>query len=97
MSEIITKQEEVVILFFKSLDRMLEGLEELDINYKPTLKGEIYITDKELSERLKISRRTLQEWRNNGMIEYVQLGGKIIYAESTIQKLLEKHRHTTWK
>jgi len=38
---------------------------------------------------LKISRRTLQEYRNNGMLPYYQLGGKILYKESDVEKLLE--------
>ena len=97
MSKIITKQGESVIGFFKSLDRMLDGLEQLVANHKPSLKGETYITDKELSERLNISRRTLQEWRNDGLIEYIQFEGKIIYAESAIHKLLDKHRRKSWE
>ena len=97
MSKIITKQGESVIGFFKSLDRMLDGLEQLVASHKPSLKGETYVTDKELSERLNISRRTLQEWRNDGLIEYIQFEGKIIYAESAIQKLLDKHRRKSWE
>ena len=37
---------------------------------------------------LKVSRRTLQDYRNNGMIAYYQLGGKILYKESDIEKLV---------
>ncbi len=32
------------------------------------LGGEHYLTDRELSQRLKISRRTLQDYRNNGKL-----------------------------
>jgi hypothetical protein len=32
--------------------------------------------------------RTLQDYRNNGVIPYIQLGGKILYRESDIQKIL---------
>ncbi|WP_032856252.1 helix-turn-helix domain-containing protein, partial [Bacteroides ovatus] len=38
--------------------------------------------------RLQLSRRTLQDYRNNGVIPYIQLGGKILYRESDIQKIL---------
>ena len=31
---------------------------------------------------------TLQDYRNNGVIPYIQLGGKILYRESDIQKIL---------
>ena len=55
----------------------------------PTLGGENFLTDKEVAERLRISRRTLQEYRNEGRISYIQLGGKIIYKESDIERLLK--------
>ena len=51
--------------------------------------GEHYLTDRELSERLKISRRTLQDYRNNGILPYRQLGGKILYRESDIERVLQ--------
>ena len=33
--------------------------------------GERYLTDKELSELLKLSRRTLQEYRKQGILPYI--------------------------
>ena len=58
------------------------------MNYRPMLGGERFMTDKELCARLQLSRRTLQDYRNNGVIPYIQLGGKILYRESDIQKIL---------
>lgn len=92
MSDIITKDNPRIAAFFKALDRMADGLEKLVKNRRPLLNGECYLTDKEVSLRLKVSRRTLQEWRTAGAITYTQLGGKVLYAESDIQKLLVKHR-----
>jgi len=56
---------------------------------KPALQGESFYTDKELSKKLRISRRSLQDYRNDGRIPYIQLGGKILYRVSDIEKLLE--------
>ena len=42
----------------------------------------------EQPSRLKVSRRTLQDYRNNGIIAYYQLGGKILYKESDIESML---------
>lgn len=53
-----------------------------------TLGGERFFTDKEVSARLKVSRRTLQDYRNEGRIAYIQLGGKILYRESDIERML---------
>lgn len=97
MSEFIDSKNERVAHFFQSLDRMIEILEKLVANRRVPLKGEIYLTDKEVSERLKVSRRTLQEWRNEGKIPYIQLDGKILYAESAIEILLKKHHRNAWE
>lgn len=97
MSEIITKQDEQVVELFNTSDRIVNGLDQLSESYRPTLRGERYLTDKELSERLKISRRTLQEWRNIGKVEYILIEGKILYAESEIQRLFDKHYQRAWQ
>lgn len=96
MSEVIDSKNERIVRFFKSLDRMIAGLEKLSQNRRIPLNGEIYLTDKEVSERLKVSRRTLQEWRNEGRIAYIQLDGKIIYPESALQTLLDQHHRKAW-
>ena len=46
---------------------------------------------------LKVSRRTLQEYRNNGILSYYQIGGKILYRESDIEELLEKNRQEAFR
>ena len=88
MSEMITKNHALVAEFCGSLDRLLDGIENLMANSRPTLGGERFLTDREVSARLKVSRRTLQDYRNNGIIAYYQLGGKILYKESDIERML---------
>lgn len=97
MSEIITNENERVVRLFGSLDRMLSGIERLVAGHRPTLGGERFLTDKEVSRRLKISRRTLQDWRTNGQIAYIALGGKVLYKESEIQQMLEKYHRKAWQ
>ena len=88
MNELINKDNEWIIHFMGSLDRLLDNVEHLTANYRPTLNGERFFTDKEVSVRLKVSRRTLQDYRNEGRIAYIQLGGKILYRESDIERML---------
>lgn len=91
MSEIIGKENNRIVRFFKSLDGMIENIERLTKKDHPPLCGEFYLTDAELSKRLKVERRTLQEYRTKGKIPYYKLGGKILYAESDIQKLMTQN------
>ncbi len=88
-NELITMKTERIVSFFKSLDRMLDGIENMVKNCKPTLGGERYLTDKEVSAKLRVSRRTLQDYRNEGRIPYYQLGGKTLYKESDLQRVLD--------
>ena len=88
MSEMITKNHALIAEFGDSLDRLLDGIENFMANSRPTLGGERFLTDREVSARLKVSRRTLQDYRNNGVIAYYQLGGKILYKESDIEKMV---------
>ena len=88
MSEMITKNNVLVAQFGDTLDRLLDGIENFVVNSRPTLGGERFLTDREVSARLKVSRRTLQDYSNTGMIAYYQLGGKILYKESDIERML---------
>ena len=88
MNEMITKNHALVTEFGDSLDRLLDGIENFIANSHPTLGGERFLTDREVSARLKVSRRTLQDYRNEGRIAYIQLGGKILYRESDIERML---------
>jgi excisionase family DNA binding protein len=96
-SEIITKDNERIKSFFCSLDRMLGRFEIVMTGYEPSLNGERFLTVTQVSERLKISRRALQEYRTKGKIPYIQLGGKTLYRESDIQKLLEQNYREAWE
>ena len=66
-------------------------------NYRPLLGGERYLTDREAAQILKVSRRTLQEYRNDGLLPYIILGGKVLYRESDLEKVLESCYHPAYK
>ena len=84
MNELIFADQELEVGFIGKLDALLEGIERMGASCKASPS----LTDKEVSAWLKVSRRTLQDYRNNGMIAYYQLGGKILYKESDIERLV---------
>ncbi|WP_165026997.1 helix-turn-helix domain-containing protein [Dysgonomonas sp. ZJ279] len=89
-NQLITPENnERVKSFFLSLDHLASLMERFFPVRKRTLHGESFYTDEELSKKLKISRRSLQDYRNEGRIPYIKLGGKILYRSSDIEKLLE--------
>lgn len=88
MNKTIMTNDEWAVGFMEQLDSMLDGIESMNEKSKASFGNERFLTDKEVSAWLKVSRRTLQEYRNNWMVSYYQLGGKILYKESDIEKLV---------
>lgn len=88
MNKTIMTNDEWVVDFMEQLDSMLNGIESMNEKSRASFGNERFLTDKEVSAWLKVSRRTLQDYRNNGMVSYYQLGGKILYKESDIEKMV---------
>ena len=77
--------------YFTALERISGAMEKLFSMKKPSISGESFYTDRDLSEKLKISRRSLQDYRNEGRIPFIRLGGKVLYRASDIDKLLDEN------
>lgn len=95
--ELINKDTLQVQEFISSLDSMLDDIESIVKHYKSHLNGECFLSNNEVSKKLSVSLRTLQEWRDTGLIPFIQIKGKIIYRQSDIDKLLQKHYFESWK
>ena len=67
-NEVMTRNSEWMNHIVNHLNRMVDNFERAVMNYRPMLGGERFMTDKELCARLQLSRRTLQDYRNNGVI-----------------------------
>lgn len=88
MNKTIMTNDEWAVGFMEQLDTMLDGIESMNEKSRASFGNERFLTDKEVAAWLKVSRRTLQDYRNNGMVSYYQLGGKILYKESDIEKMV---------
>ena len=64
-------------------------IKEVAQTHKPLFGGEHFLTSKEVCERLYISPRTLQDYRDRRIIPYTQFAGKILYKVSDLERLLE--------
>lgn len=91
---ILTKESPEIIRFFRNISTLSKMLDDQEKSLRPVLNGERYITDSELAEKLKLTRRTLADYRMNGRLPYYKVGGKLLYKEKDILVLLEK---TGWK
>ena len=93
MEGIIDKENERVRRFFALLDDMEKKVERLARDNRPPFNGERFLTDRELSGMLKISAGACRITGTKERIPYIQLGGKILYRQSDIERLLEENYH----
>lgn len=96
---LLTKESPEIIQFLQNID-YLSSLLDTDKNvntYRPVLKGERYLTEAELSELLKVTRRTLVEHRTTGKLPFYRFGGRILYKESDITRILEENKMQAFK
>ena len=77
---------QVVLSALKGVSKRIKEVAQIQ---KPLFGGEHFLTGKEVCERLYISPRTLQDYRDKGIIPYTQFAGKILYKASDLERLLE--------
>ena len=90
-NNVITMDTESVTVLLQNMQKNSKGRSGGLESYSPPLGGERYLTDKEVAELLRVSRRTLQEYRNNRILPFILLGGKVLYPESELRKVLESN------
>ena len=56
--------------------------------HRPSIADERYLTGEEVMEYLHICQRSLQTLRDKRIIGFTTIGGKILYPESELQKVL---------
>ena len=96
-NEIITQQDPQMQMFAQLMEGVLKKLERYCATARPMLGGEVYLTSEEVCKLLRLSSRTLQEYRDSGTIAYYKIGGKILYKQSDIQAMLERYYNPIYK
>ncbi len=84
--QVITIESEA----FKSLIQKLDSIEAKTAT-KPQSPENTWLDNQELCLLLKVTPRTLQNHRDNGILPYTQIGGKIFYRQSDVFKVLEEN------
>ncbi|MCA6387332.1 MAG: helix-turn-helix domain-containing protein [Cytophagales bacterium] len=60
-------------------------------NKQRTEPDQIWYDNQEFLQLMNISKRTAQTWRDEGIISFSQVGSKIYYRMSDVQKLLDSN------
>ena len=89
--EIVNKETPEMKQLISGIREVRKRLREIAQTHRPLFGGEIYLTGREVCERLFVSPRTLQDYREKGIIPYTQIAGKILYRLSDINRLLQEN------
>ena len=81
------------IQILKALHREVKDVSiliaEITAPYKALQQATKWLDQQEACQLLNISKRTLQQYRDDGLIPFIKLERKILFRESDIVKVLE--------
>ena len=89
--ETINKETPEMKQLISGIQEVSKRIRDVAQTHRPLFGGEIYLMGREVCERLFVSPRTLQDYRDKGIIPYTQIAGKILYRLSDINRLLQKN------
>ena len=91
--ETINKETPEMKQLISGIKGLTNRVKSIAQTHRPLFEGEIYLTGREVCERLFLSPRTLQDYRDKGIIPYTQIAGKILYRLSDINRILSENYH----
>lgn len=95
--ELMSGESPDMVRLFKHLEYITTLFKEHSERFRPVFNGERYLTETELAKQLKLTQRTLIEYRKTGRLPYYKLGGRILYRERDIVDLLERNKMVAFK
>lgn len=83
---------EAIILSKEQFQELNNRLDEISKNITGKQNNpEQFVDNDDFIQLMKISKRTAQNWRDEGKIAFSQIGGKIYYRYGDIEELLKQH------
>ena len=89
--EIVNRETPEMKQLISGIKEVSKRFREIAQTHRPLFGGEIHLTGREVCERLFVSPRTLQDYRDTDIIPYTQIAGKILYRHSDINRLLQEN------
>ena len=92
---------EVITITSDAFKEIINGISEMsnkiDRTYKHNPLSETWLDIQDVCMLLKISKRTLQAYRDNKVLPFSQVAGKIYFKAADIDKHLQKHYNKSYK
>lgn len=87
--EVIAIQKSALDEMKNELSELLEMTENATRKYTPIFKEEKWLDNQEVCLMMNITKRTLQTYKDKGLLSYSKLNRKNYYKRSDVQVLLE--------
>ncbi|HRH35926.1 MAG TPA: helix-turn-helix domain-containing protein [Catalimonadaceae bacterium] len=81
---------------FTDLLSRLEAIQS-ELSKKQDNQKDSFLDNQQFLQLMKVSKRTAQTWRDEGIISFSQIGSKIYYQMSDVQKLLDSNKNKAFK
>jgi hypothetical protein len=90
---------EAIILTKDQYTDILEKIEAINTSISKNNKEpkDEFLDNQEFIQLMNISKRCCQSWRDEGIVSFSQVGGKIYYRMSDVQKLLDSNYKPSFK
>lgn len=90
---------EAIILSKNQYEELLNKIDEVKSSLEEKQKNpkDIFVDNQEFLQLMNISKRTAQTWRDEGVVSFSQIGSKIYYRMSDVEKLLERNYRKAFK
>ena len=92
----MAEQKILLIVDAKDIEQIKTGIDTLNEMVQQLLSDRLenadtYLTSEEASKLLKISKRTLFQWRDAGVLKSSQIGRKVYFKNKDVQDLIERN------
>lgn len=91
--EIINKNHPRIVAAREKSKQAFDSLTALRKSHHIIIDGISFLNDKEVAALLRVTRRTVQNYRDSGIIPYYMIGGKCLYAETDVRRLIDSNYH----
>ncbi len=89
---------EAVILTNDQYQDILAKIEAINTSIiKNKEPKDSFLDNQEFLQLMNVSKRTAQTWRDEGIVSFSQVGGKIYYRMFDVQKLLDSNYKPAFK
>lgn len=89
--ETINKETPEMMQLISGIRNLTKHVRATAQTHRPLFEGELYLTGREVCERLFLSPRTLQDYQDKGILPYTQIAGKILYKLSDLNRILQEN------